>query len=161
MRMTTSDRPSTTSSIDAVTRPDSLRGESGVAAVEFALVLPILMTLLMAIIDWGYYFYLSSTVVNAAREGARVGAVQSEAGAAASQAQATAQAYLTNVGIPIGAGANQAQVPTPDQPSDGSPNLTVTVTVDEFASLTGFLAPPLIPTGISYSSTMRWEMISP
>ena len=130
-------------------------GESGVAAVEFALILPVLMTLLLGIIDWGYFFFLSETVVNAAREGARIGVVQSDPGLRNSVADSTAEAYLTNVGIALGTGPNQAAV----APSYVAPNLTVTVTVTSFQSLKGFLASPLIPTGVTYQSTMRWEML--
>ena len=51
------------------------RRERGAVAVEFALVLPILLLLVLAGIDWGYYFFAGQIVANAAREGARVGAL--------------------------------------------------------------------------------------
>lgn len=156
--MTTSETPSRASwASDHIGRV--VDDDAGVAAVEFALILPILMTLLMGILDWGYYFYLNETVINAAREGARVGVIQSTEALAESTAEATATAYLTNLGITIGGGTNEASTVDASQPSDGAPNMTVTVTIANFGSLTGFLAPPLIPTGITYSSTMRWEMV--
>jgi Flp pilus assembly protein TadG len=49
--------------------------EGGAVAVEFALVLPLLIGLIMGTIDWGYYFFVSEVVGNAAREGARAGSV--------------------------------------------------------------------------------------
>lgn len=132
--------------------------DAGVAAVEFALILPVLWTLIMAILDWSYYFYLCETAVNAAREGARVGVIQSTEALAESEAETTATNYLAGGGITVGEGVNQATVDA-TQPSTGSPNMTVTVAIPTFTSLTGFLAPPLIPTGMSYASTMRWEMV--
>ena len=43
---------------------------SGAAAVELALLLPVLLFLFVAIIDFGRVFYYSQTVENAARAGA-------------------------------------------------------------------------------------------
>ena len=44
------------------------------ALVEFAFVLPVLLLLLVAIVDFGIVFYTQITVTNAAWEGARAGA---------------------------------------------------------------------------------------
>lgn len=49
----------------------------GAAAVEFALVVPLLLLLVFGCIDWGWFFFLDQVVTNAAREGARRGAVLS------------------------------------------------------------------------------------
>ena len=48
-----------------------LKSERGQAMVEFALVLPVLLTLLCGIIDFGWIYYNQITLNNAAREGAR------------------------------------------------------------------------------------------
>lgn len=48
-----------------------VQSEKGQAMVEFALVLPILLTLLCGIIDFGWLYYNQITLNNAAREGAR------------------------------------------------------------------------------------------
>ncbi len=50
-------------------------GEKGQNLVEFALVLPIFLILVFGIIDFGMGFHAWITVTNAAREGARIGAV--------------------------------------------------------------------------------------
>ena len=52
------------------------KGEKGQALVEFALLVPIFLVLLFAIVDFGMGFYSWITVTNAAREGARLGTVQ-------------------------------------------------------------------------------------
>lgn len=51
------------------------RDDRGVAAVEFALVLPVLMALLFGIIEFGFVFKDQLAVLQAAREGARIAAV--------------------------------------------------------------------------------------
>jgi Flp pilus assembly protein TadG len=57
-----------------------MRGRSrrsrGQALVEFALVIPIFLLMLFGLIDIGRYVYMNSTLSQAAREGARVAAVE-------------------------------------------------------------------------------------
>lgn len=52
--------------------------EAGQSLVEFSLILPIFLLLLFALVDFGRGFYTWMLVTNAAREGARVAAVQSD-----------------------------------------------------------------------------------
>jgi len=52
-----------------------LQGSRGNNLVEFALVLPVLLMLLMGILDLGRAFYVYSAISNAAREGARRGII--------------------------------------------------------------------------------------
>lgn len=49
--------------------------ERGQSLVEFALVLPILLLLMMGILDLGRFLFLYSQTMNGAREGARYGSV--------------------------------------------------------------------------------------
>jgi Flp pilus assembly protein TadG len=56
------------------------RRERGQALVEFALVVPIFLILVMGIADFGMGYKASITVTNATREGARLGAVGWPAG---------------------------------------------------------------------------------
>jgi Flp pilus assembly protein TadG len=51
-----------------------IRPERGAAAVEFAIVAPLLFMLVFGIIDFGFGFHSWNAIENAAREGARVGA---------------------------------------------------------------------------------------
>lgn len=51
-------------------------GDDGNAAVEFALILPMLLLILFGIIQFGYLFVVHNAMTNAAREGARMAAVQ-------------------------------------------------------------------------------------
>jgi Flp pilus assembly protein TadG len=52
------------------------KSQRGQSLVEFALVLPIFLLLVFAIIDFGFGFHAWLTVTNSAREGARIGAVR-------------------------------------------------------------------------------------
>lgn len=50
------------------------RGERGAALVEFALVFPVFMTLVLGMFSGGMAYNRKNTLINAAREGARYGA---------------------------------------------------------------------------------------
>ena len=65
--------------------------ESGQALVEFALVLPILVLLLLGIVDFGRAWMTKQVVTNAAREGARSGIA---AGATAGDVSQAVSNYL-------------------------------------------------------------------
>lgn len=54
-------------------------GESGQALVEFAIVTPMLLLLVLGIVDFGRAFYTYHVMIDAAREGARMGAVHNPA----------------------------------------------------------------------------------
>ena len=68
------------------------RSERGAAAVEFALVLPLLVLLIAGIAEFGRLYYLQTTISGAAREGVRAMALQNNAGAAQSVAKTAAGA---------------------------------------------------------------------
>lgn len=54
----------------------SARRRRGVAVVEMAVVLPLLLALVFGIIEFGWVFMIRQTVVNAAREGCRTAVLQ-------------------------------------------------------------------------------------
>lgn len=56
------------------------------AMVEFAIVVPVLLLLLLGIIDYGRFFFLWNNLTNAVRDGARIAAVMSPLDAAAVEA---------------------------------------------------------------------------
>ena len=53
--------------------------EVGQSLVEFSMILPLFLVLLFGLVDFGRAFYTWLLVTNAAREGARIAAVQSDA----------------------------------------------------------------------------------
>ena len=56
-------------------RLDIKKNEKGASAVEFALILPILVLLIFGIVEFGLAFNNYITITHAAREGARLAAV--------------------------------------------------------------------------------------
>jgi Flp pilus assembly protein TadG len=56
-------------------RFSKLRNERGAAAVEFAIVLPLLLFVVFGIIEFSIIFYDKAMITNASREGARAGIV--------------------------------------------------------------------------------------
>ena len=70
--------------------PEDHQGDDGLAAIEFALVLPVLVALLFGIVVTGLVFIGRMQVQAASREGARAGAV------ASGQACEAARAQLSN-----------------------------------------------------------------
>ena len=72
--------------------------ERGAAAIEFALVLPILLILILGIFEFGRVFSIQVSLSNAAREGARVMAIQDDQTAARSAAIAAAPGVTPAIG---------------------------------------------------------------
>ena len=73
--------------------------ERGVAAAEFALLLPVLLMILFGIIEFGMIMYSRELITNASREGARAGIVQGPPKRTEGEIIAIATTYLTGTGI--------------------------------------------------------------
>jgi len=74
-------------------------GGRGQGLVEFALILPLLLLLLMGIFDFARGIYAYNTVSNAAREGARVAIVNQSAAGGVSLAATKAANQATALGL--------------------------------------------------------------
>ncbi len=77
----------------AVRHRDSRRARAA-AIVEFAVVLPLLLTILFGIIEYGYVFMVRLTVEHAAREGCRVASLSTSTPADVTARVASAMAGL-------------------------------------------------------------------
>jgi Flp pilus assembly protein TadG len=144
--------------VELTMRKARWRRDRGAAAVEFALVLPILLLFVMGTIEWGWFFFTHQRVVNAAREGARAGTLlPPPPSSTASQVQAAAVTaagdYLTAVGLTnTGVTADPAYAM-----SDGSQAVRVVITYP-YTSLTQFPGiSSLIPSTFQYVAVMRWQ----
>jgi hypothetical protein len=73
-----------------------LRSERGAELVEFALVFPILLVVMLGIIDFGFLFQRYEVLTNAAREGARVAILP---GYSDADVQARVNQYLAAGGL--------------------------------------------------------------
>jgi len=123
------------------------RGEAGVSAVEFGLILPVLIILLLGLMDYGYIFYIQLNLTNAAREGARRGVVQDDFNTATSVAGTTATNYLNSM--------VKITTATVDTSNSVDPQVQVDIHLNNFKPLIGFVP---TPSSLHASSTMRWEL---
>jgi Flp pilus assembly protein TadG len=126
------------------------KSESGTSAVEFALVLPVFLTILYGIVQFGLVFMAQNNMTNAAREAARAMAVT---GTSANQAETMAQNLLSQ-------GLNYQYVvnavpPDPTDPNDN--DVTVTVTMDTSQIAFGQLISMFQGGNISTQVVMRQE----
>lgn len=117
---------------------NKLRSERGSVAVEFALVLPLLVAVLLGIVEFGRAYNAQITVTAAAREGAREMSIQGTAASAQTAVQAASPALSPQL--------TKAQIKV--TPTTCTPGTKVTVTVNyRLDFLTGFLADGVDLTG--------------
>jgi Flp pilus assembly protein TadG len=82
-------------------RPDASR-QTGSATVEFGLLLPMLVLILMGIVEFGLALYDKSVITNAGREGARSGVVLRAPAVTEEEIRARVLAYAGNSLIGLG-----------------------------------------------------------
>ncbi len=141
--------------------------QRGSAAVEFALVLPVLIVLLFGIIEFGIILYNKAVITNASREGARYGIVFRTPGEEVT-CDMIYDVIYGRLGCD-GSGANCANLitfgaassigtPTIDPPDDCNPssgnNLTVTVSYDY-----DYLLLPNFVTALTGTLTLTGETV--
>lgn len=95
------------------------------AAVEMAVVTPLLLTLTFGIIEFGWMFAVRNTMINAAREGARTLALQ---GRTADDVDGIVMEYMTPLGL-----ADTVTVEALE-PTEDDPTVSVTLTVPRSAA---------------------------
>ena len=135
-------------------RITSRRGRPrGAVLIEFVVVLPVFLLLLLAAIDWGWYFVVRENVVNATREGARVGSVAPSTDAASLDAATAVTNYLRN-----SLGERFVREPEVSIVSVGG-RQGVSVRLRDFpaGSITGF-TPTQVPTTVTATTVMRLEV---
>lgn len=109
-------------SLHPAQRPSRLARRRGAAAVEFALVAPLLVVLVFGMIEFGRMFMAEQVLTNAAREGARKAVLP---GATDAQAQTTIDDYLSGASI---TGHSRSVSPSTTS-AEGGTAITVTVSV--------------------------------
>ncbi len=119
-----------------------LRCQKGVAAIEFAILFPLLLLIIFGIIEFSLYLYDKQVITNASREGARAGIVAGHLDGPAIQNVVTN--YVTSNLITFGTPNTPV---TAGFPPDGSMSmmrgdyLTVAVSYNyEFLVLPNFVA---------------------
>ncbi len=146
-------------------RPGGLgrRRMTGVAAVEFALVVPLLLVILFGIIDFGFMLYDKAMLTNAAREGARAGIVLQQTRLTDEQVRNVALGYCQERMIRLGGGDGQdciAEVTRPANIQSRESELRVSVryTYDgPIVSLIGLIGGSLDLGTMSATAVMVYE----
>ncbi|HEX9087839.1 MAG TPA: TadE family protein [Arthrobacter sp.] len=116
------------------------RSERGSVAVEFALILPLLIGLMLGIVEFGRAYNVQISVTAAAREGARVMSIQKNV--------AGAQAAVIAASPSLNPQLKNAQIQISPATCTTGANTTVTVTY-HLDFITGFLSRGLDLTGKS------------
>lgn len=101
--------------------------QRGAAAIEFAMILPILLTLLLGIIEFGFLFNQQITLTQAAREGAREYALHYKK--SGFNLNSTVQAAVPTLGSVIS---------TPTSPCSNPGDIAVITVSRSYSSLTGW-----------------------
>ena len=115
-----------------------LRCQKGVAAIEFAIVLPLLMIIVFGIIEFGLLFYDKQVITNASREGARIGI--SDVVVSDADIEAVVDNYVANNLITFGSAPTSPVTTIGRAGMDFGDDLTVTVTYDyDFLVLPNFV----------------------
>jgi Flp pilus assembly protein TadG len=104
-----------------------LRSERGAALVEFALVVPLLMMIMCATIDFGLAVYTLNNLTAAVREGGRYGATLYPAPTANDTAVSN-RVYNYIVGMNNGLTATQTRALITSTAPDAAGNITVSIT---------------------------------
>lgn len=89
----------------------TMTDQKGVAVVEFAIVLPLLLVIVFGIVEFGLLMYNKAIITNASREGARAGIVQGSPRPIQSEIRAVVTNYLNTV-RPITFGGPGLATPT-------------------------------------------------
>lgn len=112
-----------------VTRPPSKRSNTqrGAAVVEFALILPILLGLLIGGIDLSLALYDKAVITNASREGARAGIVARNPQLSDAQIRQVVNQYAQSALVNLGANPASPTVVIQKGSLGGDPTLQVTV----------------------------------
>lgn len=132
----------------------------GIAAVEFALVLPMLLLVVFGAIEFGIAFYDKAVITNASREAARAGVMLQATPMTSTAIQKVAQDICTSSLVTFGSSAPCTfPVAIAGTPCTATGTL---LTVAVSYTFTGFLLGPLLspltgPVTISGATTMRCE----
>ncbi len=133
--------------------------QRGASAVEFALILSLLIILTFGIIEFGLLMYNKQVITNASREGARAGIVASSPRLPTSQINSIVQSYCGNYLVTFGDSVSPSTEVSGYLPNAAFGNeLEVKVTYQyNFLVLPNFI--PGIPKSLNLQavSVMRYE----
>jgi len=139
------------------------RRAAGQSLVEFALVFPVLIIMLIAIFDFGRLVFAYNAITNAAREGARVGIIN--------QTESGIQDEVINQGTSLGLVAADVVVtyvksdaptqPCPDDPPTSLECLVVVTVSYDWQAITPVIGNIVGPITVTAISEMPIERVFP
>lgn len=143
---------------DASPRPRRWqRAQRGAAAVEFAVVLPLLLFVMFGIVEMAVLFYDKAVITNASREGARAGVVLKSPKPTQSDVQTVVTNYTSSYLLTFGT-QNTPSVATSGTGGNFGQPLSVTVTYQYTGLAVGrMLAPITGPLTLSATTVMNNE----
>jgi Flp pilus assembly protein TadG len=127
--------------------------EDGAAAVEFAIVTVLLLLIVFGILEYGRIYSQIEVLNGAAREGARVGAVQGTRSDITNAVMASAGPYSDQISNVTETAKSEDSSSAPAVVTQGG---TITVTFDYQAKVNVGLLPPLNET-VSIEGVFRCE----
>lgn len=116
-------------------------GDRGAAAVEFALVLPVLVLLVLGLIEFSRVFNVQISITNAAREGARTMAIENDPAVARSAAIGAAPSVTPAIS------SGDIAISPADCAAGSTVHVTITYTVELLSGYFGAQL-PLTGTGV-------------
>ena len=136
-----------------------IKNEDGAALVEFAVVLPLLVILLVGMMEFGLLLYNQHVITNASREGARYGIVARSDRRTPEEIELVVEAYCGERMVTFGDGAPETEVDPEDTSGATFGNdLTVTVTFHyDFLVLPNFVGALVGGTDLQAQTTMKYE----
>lgn len=144
------------------------RGPRGQSLVEFALVFPLVMILLLAVFDVGRAVFLYNGLTNAAREGARLAVVNQDKALIVQRVQGqTFAGTLSNAGDPNDVVTFRRQLPNDDPMSNAqcAPMATgciaVVVAQSDWTAITPIIGALIGPLSLTARSELPVEFVCP
>jgi Flp pilus assembly protein TadG len=140
-----------------------IKDQKGVSAIEFAIILPVLVVLIFGMIEFSVLLYDKAMLTNASREGARAGIVYSDPRPSDGEIQTVVNNYCQDHLITFGAGSTvsttvaRAGSGSGGEEVAGDP-LTVTVTYQyDFLVLPNLITSLTGGINLNATTVMRME----
>jgi Flp pilus assembly pilin Flp len=142
-----------------IRRAFGLQSERGAALVEFALVVPFLMMIMCATIDFGLAVFTLTNLTAAVREGGRYAATKPYPGPIAGDTTVKNKVYnyIITLKTPMTPSAVKAAIGV--TAPDANRNITVSITNFQFQPMTPLASLMGLSTiNLNRSATFRWEL---
>lgn len=137
-----------------------LRNSRGQSAVEFAILLPVLLLLLLNVMEWGFVLWTQMTLENAVRDGARSAAVITDWGtnytARSTQIRTLVVSRLSVLPATLRTGVDARISTTVKVDASNQASIKVAVTGQPYKKLTGFPG-VIVPATLSAAAEFREE----